>query len=46
MAYVTAALQYLLLNGDIIYEDIRNDERWKYSWRDQNQARDRKWSEA
>lgn len=33
-AYVTAALQYLLLNGDIIYEVIRNDERerWKHSW--------------
>jgi hypothetical protein len=31
-AYITAALQYLLLNGDIIYEDIRNDERWKHSW--------------
>ena len=31
-AYVTAALQYLILNGDIIYEYIRNDEKWKHSW--------------
>lgn len=31
-AYVTAALQYILLSGDIIYEDIRNYEKWKHSW--------------
>jgi hypothetical protein len=31
-AYVTAALQYLLLNGDMIYEDVKDDERWKHSW--------------
>jgi hypothetical protein len=31
-AYVTAALQYLLLNGDIIYEAVKNEERWKCSW--------------